>query len=140
MTGDLVVPTVSYPYVVVAAVVCFLGVQASLLLVESTLHIQLASRKTFPLAAVIFGLQCMFSLHFIAMRGLGFVELEWGNDLIWTAASLIISVLFGTTGIALALKLREAMEESIKTEFPTYQESASSQTMWFHARCALWRV
>ena len=118
-------------YVVESMLVCLLGTQMCLVLANTSLELGMHTIR--GLTAICFGVQCVFTLHFIGMLGMN-LDINFGFDLMWLLASLFGILLFGCTGIWLTLSLRSQAETKIRVAFPEYPTHPSSQTVKFQFR------
>ena len=133
INGDaiLITPTYGMVYVVGAIIICFLGAGMSLFFAVAALQIKLRGVVLF--AAASFGLQCVFSLHFMGLKSMD-LGIAWGFDVLWTLASIVMVLVFGTWSITLALSLRQGLEPMIGIDFPGYPHDPSTYTIKFYAR------
>ena len=131
----LLIPEHRMVYVVGSVITCFLGAVMSLVLAATAMRIKL--HRVMVFTALGFGLQCVFSLHFISMMGMR-LSVDWGFDLLWTLGSIAMIAIFGTCSITLVLNLRHHLEHQIEMDFPGYPNDPSTETLGFYVRyCTL---
>eukprot|EP00667_Euglena_gracilis_P017199 EG_transcript_18098 len=119
MSQGTIEPTFTALSICGSLLACGLGAHAALAIAVSA--VQLQRLPLAALAALMFSVQGVFSLQFIAVSGLG-LGLPWGYDVVWEFSSLACAVLFGTLGGTLALWLRITAEPRVQQHFPLYEE------------------
>eukprot|EP00668_Euglena_longa_P006247 GGOE01007417.1.p1 GENE.GGOE01007417.1~~GGOE01007417.1.p1 ORF type:complete len:733 (-),score=193.40 GGOE01007417.1:186-2345(-) len=119
MSQGAIAPTLTPLSTCGAVFACALGTYAALAIAVSA--VQLRRLSLAALAALMFSVQGVFSLQFIAVSGMG-LGLGWGFDVLWEFGSLACAVLLGTLGITLALWLRINAEPQVMQHFPHCEE------------------
>jgi NO-binding membrane sensor protein with MHYT domain len=115
----LLTPSYEWLFIVGAVFTCLVGSHSALLLASASLRLRL--RRLTVLTALLFSVQCIFSLHFVAMSGMTF-PVPWSFDIGLTFVSLALVSIFSTAAITGAMFLRQKMEPQVREAFPDYDE------------------
>eukprot|EP00668_Euglena_longa_P008065 GGOE01009702.1.p1 GENE.GGOE01009702.1~~GGOE01009702.1.p1 ORF type:complete len:917 (-),score=222.18 GGOE01009702.1:820-3570(-) len=125
----LIVPSERWLPACCACLTCFIGAYSSLLLASANLRLR--HLRLTVLTALLFSVQCVFSIHFIAMSGID-LDQDWGFDVVLTLCSFSIAATFMTAAVTMAQVIRQRMQDRLQASFADCDMEETNFNTWLH--------